>query len=133
MFRTYTHCIEDSGNAAAFGAGEMSSVLAVFEAARTRGIDEFESIAIRKLGALVGFDGAVWGAGLVSDNSPLSLSIGRASVIVPTLLREYGEIGSIDPVTAHFLAWPEEAAAVSVVDYNRASAVAPIGEYLHRH
>ncbi len=120
-------------------AAVLRAVLNVYEAARTQHIDDFESIAMRELGQVIGFDGAVWGAGTVSRPAGLGgladLAITRATVVDRplTLLTEYAQLSAADPVTAHFLACPDEPITVAVQDYYDGGASAAVGDYLGRH
>jgi DNA-binding CsgD family transcriptional regulator len=107
----------------------------IFEATLTHDIDAFEPYALRCLGRLVGFDGAVWGSGVIVPGLPRALSIDRASVVdrPPSLLSEYAGLAAGDPVTTRWLAHPEQALAVDVDATYRRRSLAPIGDYLHRH
>jgi DNA-binding CsgD family transcriptional regulator len=115
----------------------MPALLAIYEATLSQDIDAFEAFALRSLGRLVGFDGAVWGSGVVAPGPVAELCITRASVIdrPATLLGEYAEVAPHDPVTANFLACPDQAVAIAVdvEDYYRTRSSSLVGEYLQRH
>jgi DNA-binding CsgD family transcriptional regulator len=116
-------------------AGALSALLEVYEATLAQDIDAFEPFALRCLGRVIGFDGAVWGSGVVAAAPNAAFSITRASVVdrPATLLAEYPEFAPRDPATARFLACPDQPITVSVDDYYRAPSCAAVGEYLHRH
>ena len=117
-------------------AGGLPALAQVLEAALTRDIDSFEPFALRSLGSVVGFDGAVWGSGVVSPADGGTFAITRASLVDrPTsLLDEYPEVAPHDPVTARFLRRPDEPIAASAGDYLRSRAdLGSVGEYLGRH
>jgi len=89
MFRTHIlPIIADCGTAAAVEAVTLSSLLAVYQAARTQEFGAFDPVAIRPLGGWIGFDGVVWGAGIVLHGNAPAFSIIRASVIdrAPSLI-----------------------------------------------
>ena len=115
--------------------GALAAVLQVFEATLSQDIDAFEPFAVRCLGRLIGFDGAVWGSGVVAAGRTAELSITRASVVdrPATLLGEYPELAPRDPVTARFLACPDQPITVKVEDYYQTRSTAAVGEYLQRH
>jgi DNA-binding CsgD family transcriptional regulator len=115
-------------------AGALSALLQVYEATLSHDIDAFEPFALRCLGRVVGFDGAVWGSGVVTGPNA-EFSITRASVVdrPASLLSEYPEFAPRDPATARFLECPDQPIAVGVADYYRTRSCAEVGEYLHRH
>lgn len=115
--------------------GALAALLQVFEATLTHDIDTFEPYALRCLGRLVGFDGAVWGSGVLQGDHAVGLSITRASVVdrPATLLSEYAELASGDPATLRFLACPQQPIAVGVQDYGRSAESAAVAGYLRRH
>ena len=115
--------------------GALTTLLQVYEATFTHAIDAFEPFALRCLGRLIGFDGAVWGSGVVAAGRGAALSITRASVLdrPATLLTEYPEFAPRDPATARFLACPDQPITVGAADYYRARSCAAVGEYLQRH
>lgn len=125
--------------AAAAGVLAMPSLLPavgrIFEAARSQDIASFELTAVRSLERLLGFDGAVWGAGVVTPGASPPLRISHACVVdrPASLLDEYGEVAGCDPVTARFLAFPGESIRIGVADYYRDRPSAAVGEYLQRH
>ena len=119
----------------ALSPGTLLAVLQVFEATLSHDVETFEPFALRCLGRLIGFDGAVWGSGVVASGRDGNFAITHASVVdrPATLLDEYPEVAPSDPVTARFLARPEQPIAFSVEDYFRARGSAGVGEYLQRH
>jgi hypothetical protein len=114
-------------------AAVLRSVHSLYDSARRAGIGSFETLAIRQLGTLVGFDGAVWGAGSVDTAGAFSIT--HASVVDRpiSLLAEYGEVAQLDPVTARFLKRPGRPLAVGVDRYYAHRRLAPVADYLHRH
>jgi DNA-binding CsgD family transcriptional regulator len=138
VFRQVPSHVKSSGLTSldpALMSGALSALLQLYEATLSQDIDAFEPFALRCLGRLIGFDGAVWGSGVVAPGRIAELSITRASVVdrPATLLGEYIELAPRDPVTAHFLACPDQPIAVDVEDYYRTRSSAVVGEYLHRH
>ena len=91
----------------------------------------FELAAVRQLGSLVGFEGAVWGSGLVCD-SRQALSIAQACVLdrPHALLDDYAHVASVDPVTRRFLAAPGEVQAIDVQATYREPALHGFRDYL---
>jgi DNA-binding CsgD family transcriptional regulator len=115
--------------------GLLAVLRQVFEATMSHDIDAFEPFALRCLGRLVGFDGAVWGSGVVAPGPRCALTISHASVVdrPRTLLSEYAGLSTRDPVTERWLARPEQAIRVGVDATYGSRAHAPVGEYLRRH
>jgi DNA-binding CsgD family transcriptional regulator len=120
---------------AAAMAGVLPTLGQILAASLTHDIDSFEPYALRALGRLVGFDGAVWGSGVIVPGVRSTLSITRASIVdrPPSLLTEYADLGGRDPVTARWLSCPDQALAVDVDATYRGRSLAPIGDYLRRH
>ena len=118
-----------------FISGALGVVLQVYEATLTHDMDTFEPYALRCLGRLIGFDGAVWGSGVLQGHGIQGLSITRASVVdrPATLLSEYAGLAAFDPATLRFLACPQQPIAVGVDDYGRSRSGAAVGGYLRRH
>jgi len=87
------------------------------------------------LGSQIGFDGAVWGSGIVDLERSSPFKITRADVVdrPASLLDEYPDVAPQDPATASFLAFPHQSMAVSASDYSQANDAAEVGEYLRRH
>ncbi len=128
-----------ASGSAPMNAALLSAALAalppLFDATLSHDIDAFESFALRSLGRLIGFDGAVWGSGVIGDSPGARFSITHASVLdrPATLLGEYAEVSALDPVTRQFLSGPHRPIAASAEDYYRVGPSAAVGEYLHRH
>lgn len=111
-----------------------ASLLALYDCASRCGLDEFEVSAARQLGALIGFDGAVWGMGAAGgDDAPLTIT--HAAVIdrPAGLLADYAAVAAHDPVTASFLAAPCAALAVDVDARYDGKTLAAMRDYLHAY
>ena len=115
--------------------GALSALRQVLEATLSHDIEAFEPFALRRLGQLVGFDGGVWGSGVVAAQPLGAFSITHASVVdrPATLLAEYAGLAGRDPVTARWLAQPDRALAVDVDHTYRSRSNAVVGDYLRRH
>jgi DNA-binding CsgD family transcriptional regulator/PAS domain-containing protein len=115
--------------------GAMATLQQVLEATHLLDIEAFEPYALRQLGRLIGFDGAVWGSGVVASGPAARFTITRASVIdrPATLLGEYLDLAPHDPVTAQFLAQPDRPITVDVADHRWTRSGAAVGDYLRRH
>jgi DNA-binding CsgD family transcriptional regulator len=113
----------------------VDEVVELMAAAGRCELEQFEARALRSLGRLVGFDGAVWGQGVAQGPDATGFRITRACLVdrPASLLTEYAQVAALDPVTARFLARPEQALAASAADYDRQRATAPVGDYLRRH
>ena len=84
VFRQVPSHVASSGPTSldpALMSGALSTLLQVYEATLSQDIDAFEPFALRCLGRLIGFDGAVWGSGRVAPGRIAELSITRASVV----------------------------------------------------
>ena len=66
--------------------GTLVVLRQIYEAAMSQEVDAFEPFAVRCLGRLIGFDGAVWGSGVVAPGSQGAFSITRASLVDRCLL-----------------------------------------------
>jgi DNA-binding CsgD family transcriptional regulator len=107
----------------------------LIDAARTLELEPFERAAMRALGGVVGFDGAVWGTGVVDPSASPRFRISRACLVDRplSLLEEYAPLADRDPVTARFLACPERPIRASARQYDQTRRGAEIGAYLRRH
>jgi DNA-binding CsgD family transcriptional regulator len=88
---------------------------ALYESAVSLTLDKFELLAVRQLGRLVGFDGAVWGEGHVAGE-PASVAIDRATLVDRPfqLVSDYASIATEDPIAKAFLKAPQHPIADTV-------------------
>lgn len=120
--------------AAPWSAALSGGLLELYDSARACTLDEFELRAARRLGGLVGFDGAVWGRG-AAGGTQAPITITHAAVVdrPAQLLPDYGPIAALDPVTARFLRAPCEPLAIDVEATYRTRRCSPVREYLHEY
>lgn len=92
-----------------------SAVLQLWLNAQSLGTENFLRSSTLQLAQLVGFEGSVWGSGLVAHDG-LTLTIAEAAVIDRPLqiLADYAPMASQDPTTANFLSRPERVQSVNV-------------------
>jgi len=114
--------------------GDAAVLLELMQASLTHDLHDFETLALRRLGSLVGFDGAVWGTGRVSSGPAGPLTIDHARLVdrPAELLAEYPRWAPLDPATARFLAAPQRPVSIDVAR-TYTGATAGVGDYLRRH
>lgn len=114
--------------------GFSGHLLRLYESARDRDLAGFELDAARALGRILGSDGAVWGCGTTGgSDQPLAITHATVADRPAELLADYAGVAGDDPITANFLATPEQLQSAAVADTYSAPAHAGLQDYLRHY
>jgi DNA-binding CsgD family transcriptional regulator len=116
------------------GTQLSEQLLRLYGLATQNALPHFEQVALRQLGQIVGFNGAVWGQGMANKSDGL-VHIEQASLIDrgPQLVADYAHLPIPDPVTQTFIHRPEQAQVVEVDRIYKNQRLSCIRDYLRAY